>query len=152
MTRQHGNKELCSGRSFREKRLEASVLCSAGWTMSDQLTKPSSSPPTQTAQVITVLSKPVGERLRDKRKRWDNFALLEEQRSAARVKFFYHCLKLCGSKIDWIDRVLKLKRIYLETSCPLIIQQSFKIAYADELKTPWISWSSFVSCFFCICC
>lgn len=30
MTRQHGNKELCSGRSFREKRLKASVLCSAG--------------------------------------------------------------------------------------------------------------------------
>lgn len=30
MTRQHGNKELCSGRSFREKRLKAAVLCSAG--------------------------------------------------------------------------------------------------------------------------
>lgn len=93
----------------------------------------------------------LGERLRDKRKRWDNIALPEEQKRAARVKFFYHCLKLCGSKIDWIDRVLKLKRIYLETSCPLIIQRSFKIAYVDELKTAWISWS-FVSCFFFICC
>lgn len=95
MTRQHGNKELRRRRSSREKRLEASVLCSAGWTMSDHLTRPPAVPPPpphppytrKPLKSLLLLSKPV-----------DSGSVKSSETREKSAEIILHCLKSRGAQ------------------------------------------------------